>query len=117
MYRLKEITPAEMEDLVNRWESRHFYSDELLYCYDNGKWIGCDNTDGNCWVEEFSTEVLCQLWLVGIVDSEGAFVSDDVEKHFVPAFFEMAEHIAEFEDHMAEEVLTGIVGKDIYDLL
>ena len=31
--------------------------------YDSGLWIGCDNTTGNKWVEEFRTLEDCVKWL------------------------------------------------------
>lgn len=40
---------------------------ELLYGYDeeSGIYIGIDNSNGECWVEEFDSENACINWLKG----------------------------------------------------
>lgn len=39
---------------------------ELMWFYDEKakKYIGCDNLDGNAWIEEFDTRMECVAWLL-----------------------------------------------------
>ena len=43
---------------------------ELMYFYDekDNKYIGCDNTTGDAWVEDFDTYEECVNWLLGKED-------------------------------------------------
>lgn len=38
---------------------------DKLYCNEGNKFMGIDNSTGNCWVEEFDTEKAVQEWLLG----------------------------------------------------
>lgn len=38
---------------------------DLLLTYDNGKWIACDDSTGQKWVEEFDQLVNAIGWLKG----------------------------------------------------
>lgn len=35
------------------------------YWEENGKWVAYDNTDGECWMEEFATEAEAKGWIDG----------------------------------------------------
>lgn len=48
---------------------------DMFITYDNGKYIGCDNTTGNKWVEEFEHLQDCIDWLKGKFEiEEGEYV-------------------------------------------
>lgn len=40
--------------------------DDLLYCKTDNKIIALDNSNGDCWVEEFDNEIDAKKWLLGI---------------------------------------------------
>lgn len=37
----------------------------MFYWQEGNHWIGCDNTTGNAWTEEFITKEDCLEWLEG----------------------------------------------------
>ena len=61
---MKKITAQAMTSLVDLWlEDAELAPKGKFYCLDNDVWVGCDNTDGYCWVEEFKTEEEVIQWL------------------------------------------------------
>jgi len=61
---MKKITATEMLAIVQSWCDNHkSVPHEQFYCCDNDVWVGCDNTTGDCWVEEFQTEEEVIAWL------------------------------------------------------
>ncbi len=57
------VTPAELSKIIENFAPLGKY-----ICYDvhpimGACYIGCDNEDGNCWVEEFKTLQECIEWL------------------------------------------------------
>lgn len=61
---MKLITTKAMMSIVNLWcEHKELAPKDKFYCEDNGVWVGCDNTTGDCWVEEFQTEEEVIAWL------------------------------------------------------
>lgn len=54
---MKKITSEKMGELIDIWCEHP--EDAIIgqfYCFDNNCWTGCDNSTGQCWVEDFKTE-------------------------------------------------------------
>lgn len=47
---------------------------EKFYFYNGSAWVGVDNSTGDLWVEEFTTEKGCIAWLLG------DFAAEDMEE-------------------------------------
>lgn len=61
---MKKITAEIMKAIVDIWCFDETLAPEgKFYCPDNGVWVGCDNSSGDCWVEEFKTEADVVKWL------------------------------------------------------
>jgi hypothetical protein len=61
---IKKITEQEMSNIVHVWcDDAELAPKGLFYCEENGVWIGCDNSTGDCIVEEFKTEEDVMKWL------------------------------------------------------
>lgn len=59
-----KVKIKELSKYIEDWSTGLLNNDrDLLYAYDNGKYIGVDNTTDNCWVEEFKTEKEVINWL------------------------------------------------------
>ena len=69
-----EVTEELVSGIINGQDDSGKFNGphELMWFYDEKakKYIGCDNTDGNAWVEEFDTRIDCVAWLLEL-DSEG----------------------------------------------
>ena len=71
MKRIKHITPDEAFDIVKEFCTTE-YEDipeahkHLFIAIENGKVCAIDNTDGNCWVEDFNTLEEAVKWLLDI---------------------------------------------------
>ena len=62
------VSPEEAERIIIEWENSHGIATI------DGKWVvAIDNTDGNCWVEQFETIEAAEQWLIG----EGATDEED----------------------------------------
>ena len=66
------VTADKMKEIVDLWcddtikkKRRHRAPEGKFYCKDGDTWIGCDNSSGDCWVEEFKTEEDVVKWLNG----------------------------------------------------
>lgn len=57
---IKEVSVEYINQVI---ENRDDYLGELLYSFDNGIYIACDNTNGNAWVEEFTSKEEAINWL------------------------------------------------------
>ena len=71
MYEIKLITPEEARRLVDSGGNCDVYEPWGLFYYmttdrsGNTLYVGIDNSDGNCWVEEFYSIGACMAWLRG----------------------------------------------------
>ena len=59
---VKEILDNEVDDSLNCFYPKHvgvggYYKNEL------GTWTAFDNSDGDCWVEDFDTRKAAKEWL------------------------------------------------------
>ena len=61
---MKKVTARVMKAIVDLWcIEKEVAPEGKFYCEDNGVWVACDNSTGDCWVEEFKTEVGAIGWL------------------------------------------------------
>lgn len=61
---MKLVTASIMKAIVDLWcFEKELAPEGKFYCEDNGVWVGCDNSNGDCWVEEFKTEEDVIKWL------------------------------------------------------
>ncbi|MGI6634197.1 MAG: hypothetical protein ACOX7B_03375 [Christensenellales bacterium] len=64
---IKLVSKARMHDIIDRhWNSAgntRDYQARYLTREGNG-WVACDNTTGDCWVEEFLTAKEAVKWLM-----------------------------------------------------
>lgn len=61
---MKKVSAKAMHAIVDLWlESEDIAPEGMFYCQDSEVWVGCDNSDKNCWVEEFKTEEDVIAWL------------------------------------------------------
>ena len=61
---MKKVTARAMGAIVDLWcFEKKLAPEGRFYCEDNGVWVACDNTTGDCWVEEFKTEEGAIGWL------------------------------------------------------
>ncbi|EKN67863.1 hypothetical protein P9E76_01615 [Schinkia azotoformans] len=55
---INEITKDEANEIMDKYSPRGLY-----YFFDNGLYIGIDNSSGDAWVEEFKSKQECIDWL------------------------------------------------------
>ena len=68
------VSPEEADRIIIEWENSNGIANRNLYLTIEGKWVvAIDNTDGNCWVEQFETIEAAEQWLIG----EGASNEED----------------------------------------
>jgi len=61
---MKKVTETTMLHIIRLWQDDEKLAPSgLFYCFDGCVWVGCDNSHGDCWVEEFKTEVDVRKWL------------------------------------------------------
>jgi hypothetical protein len=61
---MKKITPQTMKAIVDLWCcDKELAPEGQFYCLENNVWVACDNSTGDCWVEEFETENGAIGWL------------------------------------------------------
>ena len=67
--KIHKVNQKTLNYYVNQW-AKNSLEDErrLLYSYDDesGLYIGVDNSNGECWTEEFDSEDMCINWLNNI---------------------------------------------------
>ena len=59
----EEIASEYINNWVNHKEQT--FKEDFLYCKEDDVYVAIDNTSGDCWVEEFSSEKEAQDWLLG----------------------------------------------------
>lgn len=61
LFNIKEITQEKVHEIIDNRKPLG-----LFYSYDNtvNKYIGVDNLNGDCWVEEFNSLNDCLDWLI-----------------------------------------------------
>lgn len=70
MKKIYYITKDEAIEIVREWENSNGEANRNLYIHKDGnKIVAIDNTDGQCWVEEFTTLEAARKWLL---DEKGA---------------------------------------------
>ena len=58
------VTAEEAIRIVVEWQNSNGTANRNRYITnDNGKIVAIDNTDGDCWVEEFDTIEAAEEWL------------------------------------------------------
>ena len=69
MKKIKILTGTTLLEMLEQWEEDK-YSIEwglfLEYPKNGGVYVACDNTGGDCWVEEFETLEAAVKWLLDI---------------------------------------------------
>lgn len=61
------LTGKELLDLIEAWDASTAERGLFLqYPAEAGKYIACDNTTQDCWVEEFDTLPEAMDWLLGL---------------------------------------------------
>jgi len=79
-----KVTPERIDEIIKIWEDtrddvgRTTENIGQFYCKEGNIWVGCDNQDGHCWVEDFGEEIERKLWLAGLADTEGKIECDAV---------------------------------------
>lgn len=63
-------TLIKAAQLIDSWCNGDKIPLSKWICKDDEKYIGIDNTDGQCWVEEFDTALECIKWLAGYEDRQ-----------------------------------------------
>lgn len=55
-----------VSEYINNWvnHKEQTFKGDLLYCKEDNVYVAIDNTSGNCWVEEFSSEKEVWDWLL-----------------------------------------------------
>lgn len=61
---------VELNWLLSQHKSNWWISQTSGYYFNDGKWVVFDNSTGDCWVEEFNTEVQCIKYLNGVDHGE-----------------------------------------------
>lgn len=66
------LTDAEAKRICNEILESEDYQHTHLgasgYWYEQGRWVAFDNTDGNCWMEEFSKKKHAIAYADGTLD-------------------------------------------------
>ena len=60
------ITMDEATEVVNRWAVNQSVNRHLFLAIENGKICAIDNTDGECWAEDFPTIDEAVKWLLDL---------------------------------------------------
>lgn len=63
-------TLIKAAQLIDSWSNGDKIPLNKWICKDDNKYIGIDNSDGNCWVEEFDTALECIKWLTDYEDAD-----------------------------------------------
>lgn len=67
---IKLITPSIADEIIRAFnEGVECEYDGLYYFFGDDRWIGIDNSTGDCWVEESSSLEKCIDWLIGEIDA------------------------------------------------
>ena len=61
----QKITLEKGNEIVTAYCNNKEIKENKCYFKDNNKWIGIDNTSGDCFVEEFKELENCLDWLNG----------------------------------------------------
>ena len=62
----RKITGQEANDLIDRWDKHQLRPEDYdkFYCREkDGTVTAIDNSDGNCWTEDFSNMFAAMKWL------------------------------------------------------
>ena len=62
----RKLTDQEAIDLINRWDNHQLRPEDYGKFYswnDNGTVTAIDNSDGNCWTEDFNNFFAAMKWL------------------------------------------------------
>lgn len=72
MEKIYYITMDEGLEIVEEWEKNPQKNQNLYIAIgEEGAHVcGIDNTDGNCWVEEFKTSEEAKKWLLGLTSEQ-----------------------------------------------
>lgn len=60
------ISMDEALEIVKEWEKNYEVNNNLYIAMENGKICAIDNTDGECYVEDFKTIEAAVKWLLEI---------------------------------------------------
>lgn len=64
--RIFKVSPEQLQEYVENWTDKkgHKYDYDLLYCENSdGSYTAVDDSDGQCWTEDFDTEAQAVFWL------------------------------------------------------
>ena len=81
-------TVVKAAQIVDGWCNGEKTPRGKWICKDGEKYIGIDNSDGNCWVEEFDTALECIKWLTDYEASQQSAnitLKDEAAKKFMNA--------------------------------
>lgn len=82
--RIFKVSPRELEEYVENWTEKkgHKYDYDLLYCEnEDGSFTAVDDSDGQCWTEDFETEAQAVFWLdtyIPVEDVRTTIIPKDV---------------------------------------
>lgn len=68
MSNIKSVSSERMSEIINNPLDQS--NKGLFYSQNGDKFIGCDNTEGYAWTEEFDYILICQEWLKGSFEFE-----------------------------------------------
>ena len=63
MNRIKLVTPEQLNLILLIWEKDNTKNRGKFLAYDGDYYVAIDNTDGNCWTEQFKTITGAVAWL------------------------------------------------------
>ena len=66
MKKIYYITMDEATEVVTRWERNRNVNRHLFLAIEDNKICAIDNTDGECWAEDFKTIEEAVKWLLEI---------------------------------------------------
>lgn len=105
------ISMKEAFKIVKEWEKNPEANRELYVAAENGKICAIDNTDGNCWTEDFRTLEEALKWLLDLEEDTAAMrkIAESTQGTHIYMKLELAGEIYEVDNY------SGVDGKwEIY---
>lgn len=104
--KIYHITSDEAEKIIFEWENNPEANKNLYICEniyeDEIRFVGIDNTDGNCWTEEFNTLEEAKDWLLNVPSKKKNWRTKDLKEYIVVAKYASGERIVFHSDTIEE---------------